>query len=317
MNKTISVIIPVYNQKELFKQCIESVCNQTYTALEIICVDDGSTDGVSEYLDYVSKEDKRIKVFHQTNQGESRARNVALKHATGEYITFVDCDDWIDAEMYEILIREAIDNDLDIAASSWYKECKDNGGPVTNKKEVFAGVIGHEEFLRYVYMRDSYQGIAYMWNKIYKRETLVDERGLREFDESKKLGGDVIYLAQAILHAKKIMYIDKPFYHYRIRENSGSHTKLSSSMKDWVESYEYTIKLLKENNIPSLTIDYAKRFLAYHAMEGLKVAIENSDEQEIDYFLKKMNDNKEVYYSLNTDRPERIREYSDLLGMLQ
>lgn len=316
MNKTISVIIPVYNQIELFKQCIHSVCNQTYTALEIICVDDGSTDGVSDFLDQVSKEDKRIKVFHQTNQGESRARNVALKHAVGEYIAFVDCDDWIDSEMYEILIREAIDNDLDIAASSWYKECKDNGGPVINEKEVPAGVIGCEEFLRYVYMRDSYQGIAYMWNKIYKRETLMDERGLREFDENKKLGGDVIYLAQAILHAKRIMYIDKPFYHYRIRENSGSHTKQSSSMRDWVESYEYTIKLLKKNTIPPLTIDYAKRFLAYHAMEGLKVAIENGDEKEIAYFLKKMSDNREVYCSLNADHPERIQEYSNLLGML-
>ena len=97
--KRISVIIPVYNQLEFFKNCIKSVCNQTYKELEIICIDDGSTDGVGEYLDIIKKNDNRVVVIHQDNAGESNARNKGLEVAKGDYITFVDCDDWIDEDM--------------------------------------------------------------------------------------------------------------------------------------------------------------------------------------------------------------------------
>ena len=146
--------------------------------------------------------------------------------------------------MYEPLMRTAMSKDLDIVATSWYKECVVNVGTVTNLAKVSTEAMGREDFLRYVYIRDSYQGIAYMWNKLYRREILLDGGALREFDESNKMGGDVIYLAQAILLAQRSMYVNKPIYHYRTRENSGSHTNLSSSMRDWVETYEYTIRLL-------------------------------------------------------------------------
>lgn len=101
--KKISVIIPVYNTRKELARCLESICGQAYRALEIICVDDGSTDGSGEMIDEFAKQDDRIIVIHKTNSGESNARNTGLKIATGEYIAFCDCDDWIDEDMYEVL----------------------------------------------------------------------------------------------------------------------------------------------------------------------------------------------------------------------
>ena len=99
----ISVIVPVYNVEQYLPQCLDSIINQTYKNLEIICVDDGSPDNSGKILDEYAKKDKRIKVIHQENQGVSVARNTGLDNATGKYIGFVDPDDWIEADYYETL----------------------------------------------------------------------------------------------------------------------------------------------------------------------------------------------------------------------
>ncbi len=117
--KTISVIIPVYNTEKELPKCLKSICDQTYKDLEIICIDDGSTDGSSQVLDEFSMKDNRIKVVHQKNGGESNARNTGLKMASGEYIAFCDCDDWIDTDMYEILARELNCENIDMVGGSW------------------------------------------------------------------------------------------------------------------------------------------------------------------------------------------------------
>ena len=104
--KTISVIVPVYNTKKELPRCIESICKQTYKDLEIICIDDGSSDGSGQILEEFQAKDNRIQVIHKENGGESSARNTGLKMSAGEYIAFCDCDDWIDPDMYEVLAGE-------------------------------------------------------------------------------------------------------------------------------------------------------------------------------------------------------------------
>lgn len=120
--KKISVIVPVYNTKNELPRCLESIINQTYSNMEIICIDDGSTDGSGEIVDAFAGRDKRIKVLHKANGGESSARNAGLKMAEGQYIAFCDCDDWIDREMYEVLAETLEKENVDLAAGSWYKE---------------------------------------------------------------------------------------------------------------------------------------------------------------------------------------------------
>ena len=113
--KKISIIVPIYNTKKYIDRVVNCLINQTYHNLEIILVDDGSTDGSSMLCDKYKKKDNRIKVIHQKNSGVSVARNVGLKHATGEYIGFVDSDDYISLNMYETLYNNLINTNSDIS----------------------------------------------------------------------------------------------------------------------------------------------------------------------------------------------------------
>lgn len=114
----ISIVVPVYNMSRYLDKCISSIRNQSYTNLEIILIDDGSIDGSSKIVDKHASFDSRIIAIHEENQGESRARNVGLEQTTGDYIAFVDCDDWIEPDIYETLLSAAVSNDLDIVAAA-------------------------------------------------------------------------------------------------------------------------------------------------------------------------------------------------------
>ena len=116
----ISVVIPVYNTEKYLKECIDSVINQSYNNLEIILVDDGSTDNSLEICNKYADMDKRIKVIHKNNGGLSDARNVGIENANGKYITFVDSDDFIENDMYELLYNDVCENNAEIAGCDYY-----------------------------------------------------------------------------------------------------------------------------------------------------------------------------------------------------
>lgn len=313
-NIKISIIIPVYNTEKYISKCIESVCNQTYHNLEIICIDDGSTDLSGKIVDDYSKEDSRIIAVHQENKGESNARNRGLRISEGQYIAFVDCDDWIESDMYETLINCAEKDNLDMVASSWFMDDDFSSIQIKNKLEVNLDIFGKEELLGYIYKRDYYRGFAYMWNKLYKREVLTDDYGnMVKFDEQLKLGGDVLYLAEAAVRTERAKYIDKAFYHYYQREESGCHTKVLSKMKDWLKAYEKTIDLMEQNGIQKDTIDYIKRFLAYHSSNAAEIAIEQKDDKSKKEFQNIMRQYKKEYTDLNAEFPERIARYESIL----
>ena len=312
--KTISVIIPVYNTEKELPKCLKSICDQTYKDLEIICIDDGSTDGSSQVLDEFSMKDNRIKVVHQKNGGESNARNTGLKMASGEYIAFCDCDDWIDTDMYEILARELNCENIDMVGGSWYKETDAYSQEIRNQLPVNNAAFTREELLKYLYKRDSYRGFAYMWNKLYKREILKDKFGnLLLFHEDLRLGGDVLYLAEAALNIKKGKYIDRAFYHYYQRSESGCHTKDVDKLQDWLKAYELVLQRFGEERIDDETIDYVKRFLAYHSSNAVEVAAEQGQEKAKKKFQGLMWKYEHEYVSLNMQYPERIKRYQELL----
>lgn len=312
----ISVIVPVYNTCTELPRCIESICNQTYKDLEIIMIDDGSTDGSEVIVDKYGNLDKRIKVIHQPNSGESNARNRGLSEASGAYITFVDCDDWIDNDMYETMVREAEDNDLDIMAVSWYKDSGAASTPIKNHLNTERGVFDRDKLLHYIYMRDSYRGLAYMWNKLYKRDILeLPDGSLKKFDDSLKLGGDVLYVAKAAIDSNRNKYIDKAYYHYNQRAESGVHTLSVLKMKDWIRAYELTIDELLSASVPELTISYVKRFMAYHACEGTQIAIKEHDEKAKMYFQNILKECERDYIRLNSSYPNRIDEYLKIMNL--
>ena len=316
MNKEplLSVVVPVYNTEKYLCKCLDSIINQTYKNLEIVLVDDGSTDGSEVICDRYKEKDSRIVLIHQENGGESHARNIGLINSTGDVIAFVDCDDWLELDMYETMIHEMTTNNLDIIAVSWCKQFDGYHIDAKNNYDVSSDIFNREKFLEYIYRRDDFQGFAFMWDKLYSRKCLTNKNGnLLLFNENLKLGGDVLYLAESALNATRVKYLDQNLYHYYQRNDSGMHAPTSKKMMDWIESYRIVIELLNKNSIPNNIVDYAKRFMAYHASNAVEIAIKENDKSAKMFFQNIMRIYESVYSNLNFKHPERVERYKKLL----
>lgn len=207
----ISIIIPVYNVKEYLEKCLYSVCGQTYKNLEIIVVDDGSTDGSGEICDMFAETDSRIKVIHQVNKGQSCARNEGLTIARGEYIGFVDSDDWIDPDMYEFLYHLLVDNDADISVCAHYIETT-----TRTKVRYSSGAFtsfSSDEAIRALIVDKRMRN--YMCDKLFKRKALA---GI-QFPE-KQIFEDMAICYRIFYKVQRIVMQDCPKYHYLQREGS-------------------------------------------------------------------------------------------------
>lgn len=313
--KKVSLIIPVYNAEKYLEKCLESACNQTYQNMEIICVDDGSTDASGRIVDEFAARDARVVAIHQKNQGESAARNRGLQMASGECIGFMDCDDWIESDMYESLVGALEKEDADIAISGWFKDTDKESITIKNEKEVEEKVFTRDKLLKYLYERDSYREFAYMWDKLYKREVLFDENGeLILFDSQLILGGDVLYLGRVALNVKKAVYMDKTFYHYLQRQDSGCHTRDIEKRKHWLKAYFMLIDIYENNGIEKCVVDLLKRFLVYHSANVAQIAYEQSNAEGLLYCKEIIKKYKEEYQRLNQDKPERIDWLREILS---
>lgn len=162
----ISIIVPVYNVKDYLEKCLQSICVQTYKNLEIILIDDGSSDGSGELCDLFAQRDGRIKVIHQTNAGQSAARNRGLAVAQGEFLGFVDSDDWIEPDMYEFLYHLLKANGADISICSHYIETAVKTR-VKHSSGQFSS-FSREEAIRTLVEDKRIRN--YMWDKLYKRQ---------------------------------------------------------------------------------------------------------------------------------------------------
>ena len=316
-NKKISIIIPVYNTVNYLKRCLESVVSQTYQNMEIICVDDGSTDGSERIVDEFAAKDNRIIAIHQKNQGESNARNSGLRAANGDYIGFMDCDDWIEPDMYECLANALEDEDADMAIAGFWQEFEDTDRPritVRNEKLVEPRVFDGKQLLRYLYERDVYRAFAYMWDKLYKREIIYHESGeLILFDESMRLGGDVLYLGQCALNTNRAVYVDKVFYHYLQRTNSGFHTPDLARKQDHIRAYKILKNEFEKNNVEPLVIDYIKRILAYNCSITAELAYGQKNQNVLKECQELMREYEKEYRMLNKDKQERIKWFEKIL----
>ena len=211
-NPLVSIIVPVYNVKKYFRDCIESILSQTYHNLEIILIDDGSTDGSEKLADDYAKTDKRIKVIHQKNIGLSGARNTGLKHATGKYITFVDSDDRIDPNMVEGLLNALIDAPADIAICS-FKEIYPNGKTKDFNKNCPKQVFTVELALSNMLQENGFMVSVTM--KLFPANYFKDIK----FPVN-KLHEDVGTTYKLIMKADKIVFIPDEYYIYIHHDDS-------------------------------------------------------------------------------------------------
>lgn len=226
----ISIIIPIYNVEKYLKRCLESVINQSLKEIEIICVNDGSTDNSLEILKIFQKKDKRIIIINKENGGASSARNTALKTAQGEYCLNIDSDDWIEQGCLENLYNRAKKDNLDIVISNIIFDFKDN----SEKNYIVNDLnIDEDEIItgkEYINIFFNGNGNGYTWNKLIKRELYIKNN--LWYDEEIFLLEDVEILMMLAYYAKKIGKINKVYYHYIQGENNGSHKVKVSRLYD-------------------------------------------------------------------------------------
>lgn len=215
MNQVISVIIPVYNVEKYLDKCVSSVISQTYQRLQIILVDDGSTDKSSEICDSYAMLDDRIQVIHKKNGGLSSARNAGLERATGDYITFLDSDDYISKTCYKEMF-DAIQNKKNTIACTCFRRI-DEDGYVYSKKEPHdcPSISSNIEYLRELLL---HIGDVSVCTKLFPRYMLEEKR----FNE-KKLNEDLLFMIDLIGNFERVVYTGKVGYFYLIRTNSTSN----------------------------------------------------------------------------------------------
>ena len=218
----ISVIVPIYSIDKYIGICIESIIKQTYRNLEIILVDDGSPDKCPEICDLYASKDSRIKVIHKPNGGLVSARKAGLLASHGEYIGYVDGDDWIDSEFYQSLYSAITKYDADIAIAGFSRDLFSKSQPMLNSispgfysgeklQDMYEKMICNDDFFKH--------GITtYVWNKLFKRDVLMQKQ--LEVDNRITIGEDAAVVYPVLLDCKKVCITDNCDYHYRQREDS-------------------------------------------------------------------------------------------------
>lgn len=219
----ISIIVPVYKVEKYIKQCVDSIIAQTYKDIEIILVDDGSPDNCPYICDNYAKADSRIKVVHKKNGGLMSARQAGLRAATGDYIGFVDGDDWIEPDMYEhfAAVIEKYNPDMALCEFYFAYPQKDELSSQKLSKPYFE----KDDMEQEIYPTMLFKGVYFMtginpccWSKVFKRELL--EKNLYNVTTKIKIGEDAAFTYPCLLEANSVAYVDKFLYHYRINQES-------------------------------------------------------------------------------------------------
>lgn len=252
MDALISVIVPVYNIETYIEQCVLSICSQTYQKLEILLVDDGSTDGSGALCDSLAKRDQRITVLHKDHKGNATARRDGVNYSHGQYIGFVDGDDWIEADMYENLYRFAKRHNAEMVTSAGYREYKQGTGSALLADNLPEGIYDMSDssnlLLNNIFptgFNRKYNPNGAIWNKLYKKEIIFD--AVNYFEDNFTLFEDNVINIAAILQASKVYIQHKPFYHHRERENSITYSLDEHVYEHLSKAYFYLKKIIEKS----------------------------------------------------------------------
>ena len=244
----VSIIVPVYKTEEYLYRCLESIRVQTLADFECILIDDGSPDGSGVICDDFASRDPRFKVIHTSNGGVSRARNLGLDAARGQYVGFVDSDDWIDPDMFEVLMTTAGEADADVAVCGVYGETEKRGKKVLSSKQAVVCMYTEPGFC------------GYSWNKLVRRGLLSENR----YDESMKCYEDLALFHRVFSDCSKVAWTDIPLYHYEKHADSAtSDFHLSTAEKEGLKALG---RLYGEEKDPRVR-DAMDRFFYFHDLE--------------------------------------------------
>lgn len=240
----VSVIVPVYNAEKALERCIDSILNQEYKDLELIAVDDGSKDRSGEILDAYAKADPRVVVIHKENGGVSDTRNRALDIAQGEYVQFLDADDWIPADSTKVMVRAIEESGADLVTADFYRVVGNNiarKGSITTSE-----VLTRQEYAEWMMdsPADYYYGV--LWNKLYRRQ-IIEQYHLR-MDKTLSFCEDFVYNLEYILRCKTIIPLQIPVYYYVKTDGSlvSQNLNFSRIVQMKTSIYEYYNAFFKQ-----------------------------------------------------------------------
>lgn len=298
MNK-ISVIVPVYNVELYLKECLDSIINQTYRDLEIILIDDGSTDMSSDICEEYAKKDDRIIVIHQSNQGSASAKNAGLRKASGEYLAFVDSDDFLQEDAYEFMVRQLENHHADIIQCCFRMLYQKSNREVNNIIDI--QTVNNSEFLE-LFTKDWTCGL--LWDKLYKRNIFKDIY----FKEGHKID-DEFFTYKGVMNSKKILRVPHYIYNYRQRISSVMFSK-DSQLKIISDSLEY-LSIRREEvtkSFPQLKKVYDEHYLNMLIILSKNEYINAEHIKEIRQHIKK-------YFSENDKLKISLGLYIELIKL--
>ena len=246
----VSVIVPVYNGEQYLRECINSICNQSYKELEIIIINDGSNDNTSKIARQIKNEDNRVIYVEHENKGVSYSRNKGLDLATGEYIVFVDCDDTVEKEYIELLLNKITKNNLDIV-SCGYTDISIYGTIKLNDFYMGNSILNKDEFINNIF-----KGIGgTLWGKIFKAE-IINKNKIR-LKNNIFMCEDMLFVLQYAMKSKVFGAIEESLYNYnRKNENSVSSKINFKYFNNLVDVMKEIEKILNENKYDRQFIDY-------------------------------------------------------------
>lgn len=290
VNSLISVIVPVYNVEKYISKCIESIMEQTYKNLQIILVDDGSTDASGDICDTYAEKDARIQVIHKKNEGVVSARNTGLEAANGEYVGFVDGDDYIDIGFYKTLLEDMVENDVDFvhmgfrieseSTSTVYGNFETAKYRLSQKSKIYfigEGIFGKSGVIHIT---------SSIWSKLFKTEFI--RKCHAKVPRELSYGEDMICLSICMLEGKS-MYLHKTaMYHYVRRQGSLTDPAYVSKIIDISELYHGLKNIFIEYNVYEYLRSYLENYIAISMLSAIK-KIGKCVEHLSFYYLKNIN----------------------------
>lgn len=314
INSKISIIVPVYNVERYLRKCLDSLINQTYKNIEIICVNDGSTDNSLDILNEYANKDKRIIVVNKKNGGISDARNVGISKVSGEYMMFVDSDDWVDLETCEKSLDAMNKYSVDVVLYSYVREfdnkslpkiifnedCYFNIDDTRNKlyRRLF-GLYGEE-----LKQPENADAIVTVWGKLYKSKLIIDND--IKFIDVKTVGSceDGLFNIEVFHYVKTTYFINKTYYHYRKENISFTSLYRNDLSKRWNNLYDAMDYQINKNNLDTSFKDALNNRIALN-MIGLGL---NTLANPVSFFKRR----KELMCTLKENRIKKAVDSLDI-----
>ena len=304
----VSVIIPVYNTKKYLRKCVDSVLAQTYDNLEIILVNDGSTDDTGALCDEIAKGFNNIMVIHKENGGLSDARNAGIAVATGDYTCFLDSDDWMDEDCIAEALSEAQNSNADVVVWGYHTDFHDENERVTSSRDVVPAQFVSTDNVNENMDVDKLIGLCgYAWNKLYKTDAIKN----LEFAKGISLVEDILFNAEVMTENVKVSFINKPFTHYIQRQRETLGTKYYPDYLDLkVMAIKADEKILNCWNTPKEIVDRFVNgmYLSVSWSMITNLLKSNASKKDKTNKIKELINNKEIISKISRARENTLNK---------